>query len=180
MENLLNLEFQPITMPEFENSLFGIKRILCGLLFIRQTQAKKSIGFFLFRLKTQIPILFSRLFHKLQDFTSILIPFKFKSAPRLNIKCSAPSKLATNLSHLKPIPLLVFQNSLSFVKYERDLAFFIRQALFPHNIEQYFGRFLSFGALQIKHFIFSLYYVLNPNSIYKEIVLLEDIKEKLK
>mgnify|MGYP001599055613 CR=1 FL=1 len=159
--NLSNLtEFCPTTIPFFEKFLLGIKSIFLGLLSNKQIQAKKSIGLFLLRLKTHTPacsdltgfFLLNFLFHKLQVFTSILVPFKSKSAPlELNNKCLAPKNLAMNFSHFKPFPVSQFQNLGSFLKYEFELVFLIYQALFIHLLEQYFGR--EVFKLHIKQFI---------------------------
>lgn len=171
IENSSNFDLCPTTIPFFENLFAGISKTLYGLSSTKQTHKKKSIGFNLLRLNTHQPDCsfltglprFSFRLYKLQDLTSTFLPSQSKSASEpLNFRCSAPSSLAPYSSHLKPIPVSVFQKSGLLLK--EDLAFGlqrIKEARLLHKLEQYFVHFFcrisGTSLLQNKHFMYSLY-----------------------
>ena len=156
---LSKIEFHPTLIPTLENLTPGISNIFSTLLFTRHIQRKKSIGFSLPRLKTQVPFCsettgLPRLRLRLPsstDFTSMLKPFQSKSGP-LPLKRSnfALSNFAAYFSQYNPFPVSVFQNSLLPLQYELGWCL-THHARFTHCLEQYFIR--AFRFLQKSHFI---------------------------
>jgi hypothetical protein len=156
------LDFFPMTIPFLGNLSSGINSFLTGLPFNRAIQKKKSTGFSLLRLKTQFPNclplisnpLLNFLLYMFDTLTSTDLPFHSKSTPFVNSKCLAPKNLAAHFSHLKPIPVDVFQKSGFPLKYVFLLGYLRKyHDLFIHTTEQYLYRFSGSFLLQKRHLV---------------------------